>query len=143
MHAGPLGQELRRPPYAAPLFPLDPPSQQRHVAAVAAPHHVEHVTGDWYRADYAVERDIAQHAQNDVAGRAEHASFLDDVEGKERRHHVANTGDEADQRIEPEADVGAGDQYSGVEQRRERVHPRDALGAPLRSIQKDIIGACV
>ena len=81
--------------------------------------------------------------RNDVAGRAERAGFLYDVEGKERRHHVANTGDEADQRIEPEADVGAGDQYSSVEQRRERVDPRDALGARLRSIQKDIIGACV
>ena len=120
---------------------LQPPAQQIHVAAVGAPHHVEHVAGERHRSDHAVERDVPQHARDQPARRAERARLPDDVEREQRRHHVADAGHEPDQRIDAEPNVGARDHDRGVEQGRECVEPRDPLGAGGRGVEKDIVAA--
>ena len=74
---------------------------------------------------------LHQHARDDMARRAERAGLAHDVERDHRGDGVADAGDEADDGVEAEADVGAGKDERGVEQIGERVEPRDPLGPRL------------
>ena len=76
--------------------PVEMVSQQRHVAAVGAPHHVEGVAEERHRADHAVERDVDQHPRDQMAGRAELARLAHDVERHQRGDRVADAGNEPD-----------------------------------------------
>ena len=114
------------------VLPGEMSLQQRHVAPVRAPHHVEHVAHERHRADHAVQRHVGQHARDQMARRAERARLAHDVERHHGRDRVADAGDETDQRVDAEPDIGARHDEGGVEQRRQRVEPRDALSPRLR-----------
>jgi hypothetical protein len=52
---------------------------------------------------------------------------VDQVQADQRRDNVANTGDEADQTVEAEADVRAGDDKARVEQVGDEIELRQLL----------------
>jgi hypothetical protein len=79
------------------LIALQPLAQQTHVASIRAPQNVEGVPDQRHHAEHAVERDVAEHAHDDVPRGAELI------------------------RIEAEAHGGAGDNKRGVKQGRKRV----------------------
>ena len=108
------------------------PPQQRHVAAIGAPHHVKGVAEERHRTDHAVDRDVGQHPRDQMTGRAELAGFAHDVKRNHGGDRVTDAGDEADHRVEAEPDVGSRHDKGGVEQIGERVEPRNPLGPRLR-----------
>ena len=112
---------------------LQPFHQQPHVSPIRAPQNIEGVADQWYRAQYTIERYVAQHARDDVARRAELVGLVHDEQRQRRSYGVADDGKETDQRIEAEAYTGAGDDQRGVEQGGKRVDPRDAGATRART----------
>ena len=106
--------------------------QQRHVAAVGAPHHVKGVAEERHRADDAVDRDIGQHPGDQMARCAELAGLAHDVKRDHGGDRITDAGNEADHRVEAETDIGSRNDERGVEQVGERVEPRNPLGPRLR-----------
>ncbi len=107
-------------------------SQQRHVAAIGAPHHVKGVAEERHRADDAIDRDIGQHPRDQMTGRAELAGLAYDVKRNQGGDRVTDAGDEADHRVEAETDIGSRHDKGGVEQVGERIEPRNAFRPRLR-----------
>jgi hypothetical protein len=124
------------------LIALQPLVQQPHVASVRAPQNVEGVADQRHCAEQAVERDVAEHARDDVARRAELICLVHDKQRQRRGDDVADGGKEPDQRIEAEAHGGAGDNKRGVEQGRKRVDPGNAgaTGAGAGKVEVEVIG---
>src|SRR5262245_25834919 len=116
-----------------PTLVLQPFHQQPHVSPIRAPQHIEGVADQWHRAQYTIERYVAEHARDDVAWRAELVGLAHDEQRQRRSDGVADDGNEPDQRIEAEAHTGAGDDQRGVEQGGKRVDPRDAGATKART----------
>jgi len=100
----------RPPPLRPPIsiFRRQPVPQQLYVAAIRAPHHVEGVTDEWDRADKPIERDIGEHADDDMRRCAELACLVHDVERDQGSDRIADPWNQANQCIETEAHIGAG-----------------------------------
>jgi len=69
-----------------------------------------------HRAEHTVERDVAEHARDDVARRAKLIGLVHDEQRQRRGDDVADDGKEPDQRVKAEAHAGAGDDERGVKQ---------------------------
>ena len=101
--------------------------KQRHVAPIGAPHDVEDVAGKWRRTDDAVDRDIRNHANEQMRRCAKLPGLVHDIERDQRHDEVANTRNKPDNRIQAKSDIGARHDKSGIKQRRKRVNAREAL----------------
>src|SRR5262249_1972107 len=75
---------------------------------VSAPQHIEGVATNRHGAECAVDDDIAEHAQEDVARDAELVGLVHDEQGQRRRDDVADGRYESNQWIEAETDACAG-----------------------------------
>jgi hypothetical protein len=62
-----------------------------------------------------IERDVAEHARDDVARRAKLVGLVHDEQRQRRGYDVADDGKEPDQRIQAEAHAGARYDERGVE----------------------------
>src|SRR5262245_58548081 len=82
----------RPPPLRPPIsiFTRQPFPQQLYVAAIRAPHHIEGVTDEWNRTDKSIERDISEHADNNMRGCAELARLVHDVERDQGSDRIAD-----------------------------------------------------
>ena len=81
------------------LIALQPLAQQTHVASVRAPQNVEGVPDQRHRAEHAVERDVAEHAHDDVPRGAELICLVHDEQRLSSGDDVADGGKEPDQRF--------------------------------------------
>lgn len=77
-----------------PTLVLQPFHQQPHVSPIRAPQNIEGVADQWYRAQYTIERYVAQHARDDVARRAELVGLVHDEQRQRRSYGVADDGKE-------------------------------------------------
>ena len=75
-----------------PLFPFQPLAQQPHVAPVRAPQHVEGVADQRHRAEHTIDGDVAEHAYDDVARRAQLVGLVHDEQRQRRGDEVADGG---------------------------------------------------
>ena len=105
--------------------------EQRKVAGVGLERRVEDVAGEGDSAEHGLDRDVADHAQQDAARCTEQSRLVDDERGEQRADRIAESGHEADDRIEPDA-IAARQRNRIVEQPGERAQPADALGGARR-----------
>ncbi len=101
-------------------------AQEPHVAAVGAPGDVEHVAGDGNGADHAFDHHVADHAQQQRARHAEPLRLEQQPAGERRGHHVADTGHQAKNGLDAEANIRSRHQEGDVEQPRQTVEPLQA-----------------
>ncbi len=98
-------------------------AQQRDVAAVGAEHDVEGVAGERHGADRAFEDDVGHHAREQSARHAEAVGLVQQIAGQRGGSGVADAGHQPQQRLDAEADVGAGQHERRVEHGGEPVEP--------------------
>ena len=97
------------------------PAQQRDVPHVGAVRHVEHVADDRHRADEGVDGRVGRHPRDGPAGGAEAARLEQDVARDQAADDVADHRHEAEQRVDPDADLAPGDPHRAVEHACQRV----------------------
>jgi hypothetical protein len=90
--------------------------EKSKVLVVRLPCEVEEVAGDRHRPDQRVDRDVDQHAQLHDPGHAELPRLQQHANREERRDEVAKAGEEAENRIEPDAVGRAGHEEGVIEQ---------------------------
>ena len=91
--------------------------EQRQVARLRLEREVEQVADDRHHADERIERDVAEHVQlNRPAARSDCARRCMRVDRDQRAGDVAEAGHQAEQRIEAEAPLRAGNGERLVEQ---------------------------
>jgi hypothetical protein len=83
-------------------------AQNSHIPAIGAKGDVEQIAENRHRADDPVDRDIADHADEDAPRRAQQVRLIKNVSRERRRHAIADTGRKPDQRVRAEADIRAG-----------------------------------
>ena len=104
-------------PVAARRGPLLPgvPLEQLHVPVVGLPRHVERIAEERHCADHRVDDHVQQHPQLHDARDAELHAGDDDGDRVERRDHVAETGQQPEDRIPAEPDAETGNLEDAVE----------------------------
>lgn len=103
--------------------------EQRGIAEIRAEPDVEEIAEQWYGPYERIDPDVQQHPCQDGPRHAQPGRGEDDVARKGGAGEVADAGNEPDQRVEPEANVGSGDADRGVEklgQRLDFFRPRAA-----------------
>src|SRR5215470_1942888 len=98
-------------------------AQQRDVAAIGAEENVKRVAGKRHRADEPFQRDIRRHTREQKPRYAEAGRFVEQIAGQQRGDGVADARNEAKNRFDAEADIGAGHDEGGVERGRQYIEP--------------------
>ena len=91
------------------------------VAAIGLPGDVEGITEEGDRSDDDVDREVDDHADEGDVGHSANPGGEDQDAGGEAGQDVADGGDEADDTVEPEADLGSGDTKGVVEEMGEEI----------------------
>ena len=110
-------------------------SQQCDVAAIGAEENVERVAGERHCANKPFERDIDRHAREQKPRHAEAGRFVEQITGQQRGDGVADAGNEAKQRFDAEAHIGARQDEGGVERGRQYVEPVERSAAFRRIVR--------
>src|SRR5262249_1355759 len=108
-------------------------TQQRDIAAIGAEEDVEGVPGERHRANEPFQRDIGRHPREQEPRHAEPGCLVEQITGQQRGNGVADAGNEAQQRFDAEADIGARQDKRGVERGGQDIEPVER-DAPLRRI---------
>src|SRR5262249_61192947 len=116
--------DVRRSSRPKRLLAPQPFAEEADLRVIGSPHYVEGIAEDRYRAYNAVERDICKHTRNDVQRRAQLTRLMHDVERDRGGDRIANAGNEPDDRIEAESNIGAGKNELRGQHRRQRLRPR-------------------
>jgi len=100
--------------------------QQRHVPKVGFPCEVENIPEYRNGAESRIERHIACDAQDGRARRAQPQCFDEDPPSKNGASSIAGAGNQSQDGIETESNVGTGNANPGVEPVRERARRFEA-----------------
>src|SRR5437899_467684 len=95
------------------------PLEQRQILRVRLPEKIGGVADDGHDTDEHVDPDIEEHPDLHAARAAQPMRLDDDRRPEDRRQHIADPGDQPDDRIPSEAEVGAGDAKRLVEEAHE------------------------
>jgi hypothetical protein len=96
---------------------------EHQVAGIRLPAEVEEIAQHGNGSDREIDGDVAEHADENKAGRAEARRDGDDVTRERGARDVAEAGDEPEQRIEPDAKARARNADRAVQQARQGTRP--------------------
>lgn len=99
-------------------------AQKLQVPAVGAKLPVEYIADEGNDAERAIEQHIARHPQEHPVGRPHSLRPPDDIAGYDSADRVAEARYEADDAVEPEADIRSGDVEAIIHQPGEKFQVR-------------------
>ena len=105
--------------------PIEMRLQQGHVLGIGLPAGIEQITQQGNLPDDGIEHHIPHHSHQGRPRNTEPRRLKDDESGEHGPDGVANSRDDADDRIQPDAELGAGDLERVVQQPRQESEPFD------------------
>src|SRR5215204_734887 len=106
------------------------PLEQHDVAVVGFPGKVENIARHRQQTYERVDRHIENHPELDDARDPEVAALPEQRDGEERRRQIAQAGQQAEYRVEPDTQFSAWDYEGGVEQTGDVAQRLQALFLP-------------
>lgn len=106
-------------------WPIEMGLQQGHVLGIGLPSGIEQITQQGNLPDDGIEHHIPHHSRQGRPRNTEPRSLKDDESGEHGTDGVSNSRNDADNRVQSDAELGPGDLERIVQQPRQELEPFD------------------